>query len=74
MGLQKFQKNILKATHNLEFLAVLVFPDSSITYVQAGHTCVQVGYTCVRSNNPSTEIDKNRQKSHEVYTFCLKSN
>ena len=31
MGLQKFQKNILKATHNLEFLAVLVFPDSSIT-------------------------------------------
>ena len=31
MGLQKFQKNILKATHNLEFSAVLVFPDSSIT-------------------------------------------
>ena len=31
MGLQKFWKNILKATHNLEFLAVLVFPDSSIT-------------------------------------------
>ena len=31
MGLQKFRKNILKATHNLEFLAVLVFPDSSIT-------------------------------------------
>ena len=31
MGLQKFRKNILKATSNLEFLAVLVFPDSSIT-------------------------------------------
>ena len=31
MGLQKFRKNILKATHNLEFSAVLVFPDSSIT-------------------------------------------
>ena len=31
MGLQKFQKNILKATHNLEFSAVSVFPDSSIT-------------------------------------------
>ena len=31
MGLEKIQKNILKATHNLEFLAVLVFPDSSIT-------------------------------------------
>ena len=31
MGLQKFRKNILKATHNLEFLAVWVFPDSSIT-------------------------------------------
>ena len=31
MGLQKFQKNILKATSNLEFLAVSVFPDSSIT-------------------------------------------
>ena len=31
MGLQKFRKNILNATHNLEFLAVLVFPDSSIT-------------------------------------------
>ena len=30
MGLQKFQKNILKATHNLEFSAVLVFPDSGI--------------------------------------------
>ena len=31
MGLQKFQKNILKATSNLEFSAVLVFPDSSVT-------------------------------------------
>ena len=31
MGLQKFWKNILKAPHNLEFLAVSVFPDSSIT-------------------------------------------
>ena len=31
MGPKKFRKNILKATHNLEFLAVLVFPDSSIT-------------------------------------------
>ena len=31
MGLQKFRKNILKATHNLEFSAVSVFPDSSIT-------------------------------------------
>ena len=31
MGLQNFRKNILNATHNLEFLAVLVFPDSSIT-------------------------------------------
>ena len=31
MGLQKFWKNILKATHNLEFSAVSVFPDSSIT-------------------------------------------
>ena len=31
MGLQKFQKNILKATSNLEFSAVSVFPDSSIT-------------------------------------------
>ena len=31
MGLQKFRKIILKATHNHEFLAVLVFPDSSIT-------------------------------------------
>ena len=31
MGLQKFRKNILKATSNLEFLAVSVFPDSSIT-------------------------------------------
>ena len=31
MGLQKFQKNILKATHNLEFSAVSVFPDSGIT-------------------------------------------
>ena len=30
-NLQKFQKNILKATSNLEFLAVSVFPDSSIT-------------------------------------------
>ena len=31
MGLLKFRKNILNATHNLEFSAVLVFPDSSIT-------------------------------------------
>ena len=31
MGLQKFRKNILKATYYLEFSAVLVFPDSSIT-------------------------------------------
>ena len=31
MGLQKFRKSILNATNNLEFLAVLVFPDSSIT-------------------------------------------
>ena len=31
MGLQKFRKNILKATSNLEFWAVSVFPDSCIT-------------------------------------------
>ena len=31
MGLKKFRKNILNATHDLEFLAVSVFPDSSIT-------------------------------------------
>ena len=31
MGLQKFRKNILNATHDLEFLTVSVFPDSSIT-------------------------------------------
>ena len=31
MGLQKFRKNILNATHDLEFFAVSVFPDSSIT-------------------------------------------
>ena len=31
MGLQKFRKNILNTKHILEFSAVLVFPDSSIT-------------------------------------------
>ena len=67
MGLQKFRKNILKATHNFEFLAVLVSPDSSITLDIHVSVPTMLNSTEIDGQRKSLDLTITSKQSTQIY-------